>query len=363
MKIDFFFVRLEMISTLQTFISNTCSLRVVSLNKLVLLNFKIMNFKGKKNFIIIWRKMSHELKRGEKRKLSSIEHVQEDQEFFYVYDVKRQHLWSNLKESNVTVENVSGLGNSFYRTDKVRKLFDICLRFVAVHVEWVESFERFPSLVAHQIFNECVSIGRFNMEYANDQQTINQILRLFAHAYPGELATSLNLKNNYKLLKSMSQSIGCFCLTQVDLSNCDLNVYGSGINFIDLFEKSLDSLEVLNLSDNSLDNEFLAKFTLPHRLNLKTFPKLATIDLSRNRKLTSACLSYFLKYPKLNEIILSFEEGTLGSVAKNNTKYQLCQCVKAEIKKIENIGWIKPIVKEKRIEEETKGKSFSGEIR
>jgi hypothetical protein len=287
--------------------------------------------------------MSYKSNRGEKRKLSSTD----DLDFFYIYDTKRYRLWPKLHQSKNTPESTEF--KNFSCTGKTKKLFDICLRFIANHVEWVESFEKFPSLIAHQIFSECISIGRFDLKNIKNQSAINCILRLFAQTYPDELASSLNLANNYRLFKMISESINFFSLKTVDLSNCDLNASENGIRFIDLFERSLNSLEVLNLSDNSLDDEFVAKFTLPQRLNLKTFSKLTLIDLSQNRKLTSTCLNYFYKYPKLNEVVLSFEKA--ASICKNGAKFQLCKCASNDLYEIKNIGWIKPIIEANKSKE------------
>jgi hypothetical protein len=289
--------------------------------------------------------MSCALKKGEKRK-----YTDDPELLFYVYDAKRQHLWSNFTAPLIEYENCEF--KRFFRTGKVKKLFDICLRFVAIHVECVESFHRFPSLIAKQIFSECVTVGRFDLAKAmanGDESTVNSILELFALAYPDELATSLNFKNDYRLFKALSQSINCFRLRQIDLSNCDLNANGSGINLIDTFGKSMDSLEVLNLSDNSLDNGFIAKFTLPQRLDLNGFTRLVSIDLSANRKLTTACLNYFIKFPMLNEIILSYKDDKLPMRCDTGTKFKLCKCTNYSSDfqhVVENTGWIKSVIEQ-----------------
>jgi hypothetical protein len=55
-----------------------------------------------------------------------------------------------------------------------------------------------------------------------------------------------------------------FCFIKIlDLSNCDLLTRE---NLVEILGNSVNSLEVLNLSNNSLDEAFIKKFTLSQRL-------------------------------------------------------------------------------------------------
>ena len=60
-----------------------------------------------------------------------------------------------------------------------------------------------------------------------------------------------------------------FCFIKIlELSNCDLLTRE---NLVEILGNSVNSLEVLNLSNNSLDEAFIKKFTLSQRLAIGDF--------------------------------------------------------------------------------------------
>lgn len=63
-------------------------------------------------------------------------------------------------------------------------LFSMCLDFIADNIDAVESFYRFPSLIAEMIFKRCIDLQKF-------KQAEN--LRLFVAAYPDLICESLDL--------------------------------------------------------------------------------------------------------------------------------------------------------------------------
>lgn len=103
------------------------------------------------------------------------------------------------------------------------KLFDMCLRFIALNVECVDSFRNLPSLIGHLIFMECIKVKKFEgQQYPTD--LILECISLFSRAYPDLLIESINLNNLPKdLLIFMTKIINGCSVKKLNLSRTQLN--------------------------------------------------------------------------------------------------------------------------------------------
>lgn len=103
------------------------------------------------------------------------------------------------------------------------KLFDMCLRFIALNVECVDSFRTLPSLIGHEIFMECIKVKKFEgQQYPTD--LILECISLFSKAYPDLVIESINLSNLPKdLLIFMTKIINGCSVKKLNLSRTQLN--------------------------------------------------------------------------------------------------------------------------------------------
>ena len=270
---------------------------------------------------------------------------------FYVYDIKKRNLTSRFNTGNAS-QYVMKLRTihpdteySLKPINNKIKLFDMCLRFVALNLELVDSLVGFPSLIGETLYNECVKCNKFNGKN-EAQKSIEYNLLLFVRAYP-EFAQSLNLVNRRLALNNLKPVISHCCIHSLDLSNCDLANFDS--NLADILKSSSNTLVNLNLSSNNLDETFLKKFTLSQRLGYVNFAKMETLDLRRNPilRVEDNILKYFVKYESLNQISIS--ASSKFDVANSFTKnvlhaFNICTCIvgSADVN-IQSQGWITKI--------------------
>jgi hypothetical protein len=314
----------------------------------------------------MFNKYANHKNTNKKRKYEQIQNPQEDNEsnefknnLFYVYDVKKKKLCSNLNISkqvpkfkqDVDLNNLDyvlkPIGNKNIR------LFDMCLRFIANNIENVDSLIGFPSQIGELLFNECIKIGKFDSHLQNSNKNSKLNLALFAYAYPDMLIESINLSNIEKFAFLNFQSILSQCLIQnLDLSNVKLNeiLQNNEKTLCDLLKSSSTTLAYLNLSNNDLDEDFIKKFTLPQRLNYVKFEKLNTIDLSSNVRIQfsqNLIKKYFNKFDSLNEIIITHSLNDSKYFNNKDDIYQICNCNHEQTAGLLTTGWISKLSLEK----------------
>ena len=273
-----------------------------------------------------------------KRSLSPSKSDLASNDLYFVYESKRRLLWSNFKLNETMEEDDLKKDARKTTANELKSLFNICLTFIAKNVEFVEDFIGFPSQIGHLIFKECVHVGRFNFNETNFTKE-EQSLKLFAQAYPDLIGNSFNFNSN-PILLSYFVDIMKFCFIKfLDLSNCNLIIHE---NLVEILENSFNSLEVLNLSNNGLDEGFIKKFTLSQRLDIKNLSEISLIDLSDNFKLQPNCWKYFCNYKKLNEIVISVDK--LKEFESSYQDYfRTCSCKFKEIE-VKNDGWLKDVI-------------------
>ena len=228
------------------------------------------------------------------------------------------------------------------------RLFDMCLMFVGEHVECVEHFKGFPSLIGSIIFNECIKLEKFNAE-KSASSLIQTILLRFANDYPNLLINSINLSGQSKELLLFLKPILAICsIIEINLSDCKLNEIKEEFTMLNVLANSRSKLEYLNLSNNKLDGDFLQKFTVPQRLQTTDFSELTCLDLRENYKLKSLdFLKYLTKFNKLNQVYLSVPKDE--TIDKPFYGFQQCKCNKPLKANINKAGWFEKICLDKLI--------------
>lgn len=288
---------------------------------------------------------------NKKRKLDSIHQKsnhetidQNEENFYYIYESKKRNLTSNLriKPTKFQAESKEDETLSFSlkpcSSERIR-LFDMCLNFIALHLNLVDSLVGFPSIVGEDLFKECVKCSKFNSE--------NRNLSLFADAYPEYLIKSINLSAKPSIFTSLVPIIEKCFIKQLDISNCNLNMLltENNLNLSEILKNSAEFLEYLNLSSNQLNETFIQKFTLPQRVHLIDFQKLNEINLSKNLELNSGTIfqRYFLKFKNLSKISISCSKASKSDA---NFKFKVCSCSALELITL-NSGWISNIALDK----------------
>jgi hypothetical protein len=276
-------------------------------------------------------------------------HETNEDAFFYVYEAKKRNLKSNLK-----IDSNARLIMKGIRIDDDPKsyclrpvynrinLFDMCLRFVALNFDLVDSLIGFPSLIGEMLFSECVKCQKFNAK--KEFKTVESHLNVFAQTYPDLLIESINLANKKLVLPNILVTISYCQIRRLDLSGCNLmSSFSNSSNLVDHLKSSSVYLEYLNLSDNNLDENFIKKFTLPQRLGYVNFDNLSTLDLRNNKsiKVSNSILKYFTKYERLNQIFCDAEKD-LQLVKSTTFNYKNCSCDSFNLinLKVDNKGWI-----------------------
>jgi hypothetical protein len=155
----------------------------------------------------------------------------EDQEDFYIYDFKKRGHYEacdKLKTLNlqpISIKPAKKLVDQVYLkpTSDDPKLFNMCLRFIALNVECVDSFHTLPSLIGREIFMECVKVNKFDSE-KYEPDLILECISLFSKAYPELLIESINLCNLPKdLLLFMTNILARCSVKKLNLSQNQLN--------------------------------------------------------------------------------------------------------------------------------------------
>jgi hypothetical protein len=281
------------------------------------------------------------MQNSRKRVYSDLNDDLADNQVFYVYEKKRCVLWSNTKQKqfeNHQKESPIRLIRS--NSTNVIKLFDLCMHFIALNVENVDSFVGFSEDIGHLIYKECLKLGKFND--FTDNNTI-RALNVFSIAYPDLLAQNLNLNQKPYLLNDLFNVIKNLEITQLCLQNCALNSSNKTINLFELLKKSSDSLELLDVSGNELDDEYIMKLTLPQRMGSINFKRLSILNLSNNPCLSSKSLKYLLKFQNLNQIITSSLSDKFSTL-----HFKLCTCLDEPLILRNNSGWLAPLINNKQ---------------
>lgn len=284
---------------------------------------------------------------------------QTESDLFYVYDANKRALFTSFnnkmsatmkKSDSACIEQaLRPIGNKI-------NLFEMCLRYVAINIDLVDSLIGFPSLMGKILFDECVKLNRFDQKIDKFQSRLN----LFSQAYPDQVIESLSLTN--QTITCLLPVISLSYIIHLDLTDCGLGGLVD-INLVECLKQSAHCLETLRLRDNCLTDTYIQKFTLPQRLGYVNFEKLRVLDLSKNTALNvtdQVLVKHFSKYPALCEIYLT--RCDLRIQIERLREYRQCKCVN-KIKEVENVGWISEymakslIIKSKLSHENSKGPS------
>lgn len=232
------------------------------------------------------------------------------------YDLK------NGKRYRASCLNIEPTPTSALRPNNKINLFAMCLDFIAENIDAVESFRGFPSLVGEIIFKRCLDLNKFT-------QVSN--LALFVAAYPDLICPSIDLSHrdlfNYQHLLDV---IAPCHISELNLDGSDL--VSSGLGLFEFLRSSSHVLRYLSLRSNNLNDNYIRKSTLPVRMGLVRFECLRYINLSNNKRLTSACLVNFDKFGSLNEVLVDFK-NTTGLM-------RVCKCPANKSVVISSSGWM-----------------------
>lgn len=286
-----------------------------------------------------------------------------DLNHFYVYDSKRRLLKSNLNLTNQS--NAKSVDSSLKPIGSNIRLFDMCLTYVATHMECVDSLVGFPDQIGHLLFAECIRQRKFDATQPNASGDVIRCIDLFANSY--EFMSSLNLsRKSLQIIDLCGRIIRNSKLDHLDLSGTQF-IQSKEFNLFAVLESSESSLIALNLSDCNLDEDFVRALTLRQRIEQANFSNLVYLDLSLNYKLIKhwhdRILNYFSKYPHLNTIVFGVYRDDADDLANKLTPssslYKLCKC---EVKREEfaTKGLISKLDMDLLISNNDKQKSIDG---
>lgn len=288
--------------------------------------------------------------------------------FYYIYENKKRNLSCNFKLSastcNTNTNATSETDTGYFSLEAPRNggaafsLFNMCLKFIARHIDMVESLHGFPEIVAERLFEQCVQQSIFCLSPTNNTKQIDLNLKLFANVYTDVFITGLNLSNRTpKQVNFLLPYVAASNLVELNLSNCRLNdLFGGESTLMDVLKNSAHSLRLLDLSCNDLDDGFLRKFTLPCRLNHVNMIKLEYVNLSANLRLDVNVLKYFSKFSCLNEVMLSLRSRSTNSSFE---QFKLCKCP-IEKRTVLNRGWIERVNLDCLVDENERVSSVEG---
>ena len=271
---------------------------------------------------------------------------------YYVYEkgkLTHSHLKEDqrkrLKKDNPSMMDKHNTLASPSEVKGIKKLFHICLNYVARNVHLVDSLVDFPEITGKLLFDEIVKIEIVDL--AVKDQNVTKTLSLFSHAYGELFMSSLNLQNNPLLINHFTNLLTAFReLTRLDLSHCHL---GNGHEILSQIIE-LKRLKVLKLSDNSLGDSAVRKFTTPTRVFGRGPLQLEVLDISENRDITKESLKYISCFKSLSLLNITGCRIQFGSLSTFCSKSGLILAPKGakidtELTAVETVGWGKELVK------------------
>ncbi|CAF0709790.1 unnamed protein product [Brachionus calyciflorus] len=288
-----------------------------------------------------------------KRKYENLKDESTEDNLYYIYESKRRNLTANfnfkINENSVNDTNENDSINFALKPENGKKinLFQMCLHFVAKNLEMVDSLVGFPSIVGELLFDECIRIGKFDKNLTISS-LVQKYVRLFADAYSDIFIESLTLSTRSASIIATVLPIVSLCnLKELCLRDCNLVkiLESKDWNLCDLLKNSENTLEILDLSSNNLNDNFIQKFTLKQRIGLANFSKLSILDLSNNFgiRVENNTINLLLKYANLNCILVSIVKKVNFYDKKIFHDFKNCTCKFKMKLDFSTKGWIKKI--------------------
>eukprot|EP00058_Branchiostoma_floridae_P018368 XP_002603857.1 hypothetical protein BRAFLDRAFT_70490 [Branchiostoma floridae] len=247
-----------------------------------------------------------------------------------------------------------------------RKLFSLCLDFVAENIHMVDSLVDFPELVGHQLFKAVQDTGRFGLP-----GEAARTLGLFCEAYGDLVLSSLTVKGQVLPLNNYLQPGIQYMTTlqQLDLSNCGLGdehgILGeiSQMPRYERFSKVLKcfpmfffyvisprSLTHLSLQGNCLSHRGVQRVTMPYKMFGRGPSGMEVFSLADNVELNDKVVGCLVPFKRLRAVNLSQTGLTTSGIQKLcNLGWARCQKILPEFSEddaINNVGWAQEVVED-----------------
>ena len=229
------------------------------------------------------------------------------------------------------------LSNNRTNCKKLETLRAMSMTYVCENISLVDSFEGFPSEIAKEIFEKCMSM-KFKDFTNNDEQS--KIIDLFTEAYPEEFLTSCRMINSLITINEIDEQIPFLIkgLRALDLSGCNL---GDRHDILPLL-KACRELKILSLAENDLTYKGLRSV---FGINRKETIKLQCLDVSRNFLLSHiAITSYVANIPSIQDIIVSAHPSKLSEWRSNLASFNFTIQKTIDKPNITNIGWAADLI-------------------
>ncbi|XP_078657304.1 leucine-rich repeat-containing protein 42-like [Branchiostoma floridae x Branchiostoma belcheri] len=250
---------------------------------------------------------------------------------------KRPRLESPGAELDQRSSNASGVNGA------PRKLFSLCLDFVAENIHLVDSLVDFPEMVGHQLFKAVQDAGRFQVP-----DDAARTLGLFCEAYGSLVLSSLTARGQVLPLNDYLQPGIQYmtALQQLDLSNCGLGDEHGILGEI----SQMSSLIQLSLQGNFLSQRGVQRVTLPYKMFGRGPAGMEVFNLADNAELSDKVVGCLVPFKRLRAVNLSNTSLTKSGIKK------LCDQGWAEWtdtlpefsedNAISNIGWAQKVVED-----------------
>ncbi|ESP05707.1 hypothetical protein LOTGIDRAFT_152577 [Lottia gigantea] len=192
-----------------------------------------------------------------------------------------------IKTNNVSINSdaVDEDHSNIQQLQSPCSLSDICIYYIALNINLVDSLFGFPDIVGIKIFQKTEELGKFKLSSPESQAA----LRLFCDSYEGDVLSSLSVCNNHLCLNNYYDQILVFqYLKQLDISGNGIGDDHDILHHI----SNLDRLETLCLRNNGLSDDGIRKLTSPIRMLKKGPLELLHLGLSENSSISSSVLRY-----------------------------------------------------------------------
>ncbi|XP_042191800.1 leucine-rich repeat-containing protein 42 [Callorhinchus milii] len=180
-----------------------------------------------------------------------------------------------------------------------RPLFQLLLRFIAAHVQHVESLVGFPEQIAERLFIQLEASKTFLAPGVSVQA-----LRIFSEAYGSLVLRSLCLRDRPQVVCGRLEELKVLRgLTHLDVSGCGL---GDGHELLKLLtSEALSSLTCLHLRGNGLSDRGLRAMTAPARVLRRGLRQLAVLGLAGNPDISERGVCFLRCLPSLRALDMS----------------------------------------------------------
>ncbi|XP_035699735.1 leucine-rich repeat-containing protein 42-like [Branchiostoma floridae] len=221
-----------------------------------------------------------------------------------------------------------------------RKLFSLCLDFVAENIHMVDSLVDFPELVGHQLFKAVQDTGRFGLP-----GEAARTLGLFCEAYGDLVLSSLTVKGQVLPLNNYLQPGIQYMTTlqQLDLSNCGLGDDHGILGEI----SQMPSLIHLSLQRNCLSHQGVQRVTMPYKMFGRGPGGMEVFSLADNVELNDKVVGCLVPFKSLRAVNLSQTGLTTSGIQKLcNLGWVQCQKTLPEFSEddtINNVGWAQEV--------------------